>query len=203
MSTPLLTRKKNRPVQGISFLDDLSLTPCRAHEICGSARKTLALIIARATEGPVFWVHPRWDNEQLNPAGVLEFIDPSRLVLVATPNTGDLLGSIEEVLRAGVVPLVVGLLPELPGLTAVRRLHLAAAAGAKDHSTRPLALLLTSGNGGAQGCETRWFMEQDYRTDSAGWHLERRRARMAPPKAWHVTRRQNDFTLEPAQLRMY
>jgi protein ImuA len=103
----------------------------------------------------------------------------------------------EEALRAGVVPLVVAELPEAPALTPVRRLNLAAEAGAERarHGglEAPLGLLLTPGDGGAAGAESRWHMAPLPSAPAAAaggprhWRLERRRARMAPPAGWTMT----------------
>lgn len=201
MSSQVITRKRSRPSRDLAFLNDLSLTPDRAHELCGNARHSLALMVAQETEGPVFWVHPAWVPDQLNPDGISRFINPARLIFVTPNRAEDLLWSVEEILRAGIVPLVIADIPGFPSLTSVRRLHLAAETGAREGREHPAALLLTPGDGGAQGCETRWYMEQKYTTDTAAWHLERRRARTLPPKAWRVTPEQRRFTIKPASLK--
>lgn len=200
MSSPLITRKRPRKTRDIPLLNELSLPPDRAHEFCGNARHSLALMVAQETEGPIFWVHPGWIPDQLNPDGISRFINPSRLIFVTPNRAEDLLWSVEEILRAGIVPLVVADIPGFPSLTSVRRLHLAAETGAREGREHPIALLLTPADGGAQGCETRWYMAQKYTADAPAWHLERRRARTLAPKAWHVAPDQERFTITPAPL---
>jgi protein ImuA len=68
----------------------------------------------------------------------------------------------------------------------VRRLHLAAQSGAELGKCRPLGLLLTPGDGGAAGVETRYRMDPAHTPDSPRWRLDRLRARMAPPKSWQL-----------------
>ena len=82
-------------------------------------------------------------------------------------------------------PLVVADLPGPPALTPVRRMHLAAETGA-GLGAAPLGLLLTPGDGGAQGIETRWHMAPAHEGSRRLWQLERRRARTLPPRRWQV-----------------
>ncbi|MEL6549801.1 MAG: hypothetical protein AAFQ54_06080 [Pseudomonadota bacterium] len=185
----LLTRERPRSdnARGRTppFLGELALETARVHELCGSARRTLALMIAAAMEGPVFWVAPAWHADRLNPDGISDFINPGRLTFVEPSRAPDLLWCCEEVLRTGAVPLLVGDLPGPPALTPIRRLHLAAETGAaRGHA--PLGLLLTPGEGGAAGVETRWHMAPTAEA-AAPWHLTRLRARAAPPRHWSVS----------------
>ena len=187
--TDLLTRQghRHRPRPALRFLDDLALPLARAHELCGDARRTLAALVAARTEGPVFWIVPSWVPERLNPEAALHLFDPGRVIFLEPKREEDLLWCLEEILRAGVVPLAVADLPAPPGLTAVRRLHLAAETGAEETGQRPLGLRLTPGNGGAPGIETRWRMDAAHGADGAkGWHLHRLRARTEPVKSWRV-----------------
>ncbi|MEO1798365.1 MAG: hypothetical protein AAFR53_15345 [Pseudomonadota bacterium] len=183
----LLTRDRPRSEKpgGLAppFLGDLALETARVHELCGAARRTLALMVAAAMEGPVFWVSPKWNVDRLHAEGVADFINPGRLTFVEPERANDLLWCCEEVLRTGAVPLLVGDLPGPPALTPIRRLHLAAETGAT-RANAPLGLLLTPGAGGALGVETRWRL--DPVAEGGHWHLERLRARAVPPKRWSV-----------------
>ncbi len=70
----------------------------------------------------------------------------------------------------------------------MRRLHLAAEAGFEKTGVAPLGLLLTPGDGGAPGVETRWQLRPDHIGDTDRWRLHRLRARTAPVADWSVIR---------------
>ena len=166
----------------------LALARARAHEAAGPARVVFALIAAGRLAGPVLWLQPSWAGERLMGDGVRAFLDPGRLVFGQARTAPEILWAAEEALRGGLVALVVAELPEPPGLTPVRRLHLAAEAGAA-RGTAPLALLLTPDRGGAPGVETRWHLAPapGWALDGAPrWRLTRARARMAPEAAWEM-----------------
>ena len=184
MTLPLLTRKPHRDAPAQALVGDLRLPLARVHEFCGPARRTLALIVARGMQGPVFWIASHWQGDRLLGDGVQSYVDPGRITFVHPKRTEDILWATEECLRAGCVPLVVAELHDPPPLTPVRRLHLAAEQGGKQGRLLPLGLLLTPGDGGAQGVETRWHLSPRHQPGAPGWMLQRRRARMAPPAAW-------------------
>jgi protein ImuA len=189
MDLTKLTRhshRRDRP--GLPLLGRFGLAGARAHELCGTARRRLALWIAAGAEGPIMWIRPAWHPDRLHMAGVRAEIDPARLIFVEPERPADLLWSMEEALRAGVLPLVICDLPEPPGLTPVRRLHLAAEAGIEARGGAGLGLLLTPGDGGAAGVESRWRLEPAHGAEETGWRLARLRARDAPPGEWAVTR---------------
>lgn len=193
LSHPLLQRGPTRAAPNLALLPEgarhgleAGLALGRAHEACGPARHRLALWIAAQTTGPVIWIAPDWGSDRLNPCGLMSFIDPARLILVHAKRAEDVLWSMEEVLRSGAVSLAVADLPGLPGLTSVRRMHLAAEAGGRVRNTAPLGLLLTPGMGGAQGVESRWHLAPDHKGTPGTWALTRLRARTAPQQAWQI-----------------
>ncbi|MEM6386172.1 MAG: hypothetical protein AAF718_08050 [Pseudomonadota bacterium] len=183
----LLTRTshRHRGAAPAPFLNDLTLERARVHEFCGAARRRLALKLASALSGPVFWIRPAWGAGQLHAEGMVGLVDPSRFIFMTPKRPEDLLWTMEEALRAGIVPLVVADLPSPPGLTAVRRLHLAAETGVAEGRVAPLGLLLTPEEGGAPGVETRWSLVPQHKSGHQDeWCLARRRARMQPEKSW-------------------
>ena len=175
------------------------LARARAHELCGPSRFALALLILAESEGPVIWIAPAWLPERPHACGIADYLHPGRLIFAHARRPEDLQWCAEEALRSGAAPMVVADMPKPPGLTAVRRMHLAAESGAEAaHHARsgpaPLGLILCPGDGGAQGVETRWHMRPlpapFTLTEDLGpvWHLERRRARSAPVAAWRLAR---------------
>ncbi|MFO1143654.1 MAG: hypothetical protein U1E59_14975 [Amaricoccus sp.] len=186
--------------------DELALAPgaglarARAHEVTGPARAAFALAAAAGLAGPILWLQPDWETERPMGDGLRAFLDPARLIFGRPRTAVDLLWAAEEALRTGLVPLVVAATPEVPGLTAVRRLHLAAETGAA-RGAGPLLLLLTPDPGGAPGVETRWRMIPApgwARGGDPRWRLARVRARMAPEASWDATLVGGRLRLAPA-----
>lgn len=192
MNAPLLARA---PRPALPLFGPLALARGRLHEVCGPARHTWAMLVAGALWGPVLWIAPRWLRDRPLADGIRPFAGPERFVFAAPDQRMDLLWCMEEALRSGAVPLVVADLPGAPGLTPVRRLHLAAEEGATRAPEAPLGLILTPGEGGAPGVESRWHMAPAHGPDTDRWRLERRRDRRAPPAAWHLGGRSGAWTL--------
>lgn len=168
------------------LLPDLSLERGRVHEICGFSRRVLALALGGAVTGPVLWIRPSWEQTRTNPEGMLRLTDPGRLLFAFAEREADILWAMEEALRAGVLPIVVAEVPAPPALTPVRRLHLAAERGIEAGGA-PLGILLTPGEGGAAGIESRWsFAPRHAPGGVEAWCLKRLRARAAPPAEFTV-----------------
>lgn len=207
MSLPIHHHISHRPEAAQPLVGDLTLRRGRVHELCGPSRRMLAALVMAKATGPVVWIRPSWVAERLNAAGLQPLADPARLILVQTDREEDLLWAAEEALRAGAAPLVVAELLHPPGLTPVRRLHLATETGAeaarRDGRPAPLGLLLLAGTGGAQGVESRWHLTPVPSrallwADTASWRLSRLRARLLPPAAWTLHQRGGAEQLEPA-----
>jgi protein ImuA len=192
MSIPRLSSSgsKSRPTQ--ILIEPLSLSRGRVHEFCGPSRHMLAAFVMRETTGLVIWIHPGWQDDRLLPDGLCEMADPGRLVFASARRPEDLFWSMEEALRSGAVAMVVTELTAPPTLTPVRRLNLAAEAGLETARSSgrlaPIGLLLTPGDGGAQGIESRWHLVPHHGASITAWQLSRLRARIEPPKTWTVER---------------
>ena len=187
MSTHPLKRGRERATPMLDLAPDIALPLGRLHEACGPARRSFALWVASRTTGPVFWVSPPWGAEQIYPQGIKHLLHPGRVTFVSPTRAEDVLWTLEEVLRSGQVPLVIGDLPGIPALTPVRRLHLAAEQGGVAAGRLPLGVILTPGDGGAAGVESRWAMRPEHQRGPNRWGLTRLRARTAPVKDWSIT----------------
>ncbi len=196
-ASTLLSRHHHEDRPSLIITPEMRLTLARTHEICGDARYTLALMIAARLQGPVLWIRPAWLTDQLNPCGMLHLVNPGRLIWAYCRREEDILWSMEEALRAGVVALVIAEMPTPPSLTPVRRLNLAAQTGSEFNHFAPLGLLLTPGDGGAAGVESRWHLAARDLSEQGGWCLSRRRARAEPPKSWEMHSEDGQLSLTP------
>ncbi|UWQ23765.1 hypothetical protein K3553_12355 [Leisingera aquaemixtae] len=224
MPTHLLNRRRHSPRPALPLTEGIALEHGRTHEACGPARHRFALWLAAAAQktarnsawqtapetapAPVLWLLPPRGGRPLNPEGLAACASPARFLFVQAARTEDQLWAMEEALRSGAAALVVAELPEPPAMTPVRRLHLAAEAGGC-FGPAPLGLLLTPGQGGAQGIESRWHLAPAHNRaacnrlrhdlppcgQAAGgegtapqscWSLQRLRARTLPPRSWQI-----------------
>ena len=160
----------------------------------------MAALILAASAGPVIWVSPGWVAERLYPPGLRDLADPGRIIFARARRPEDLLWAMEEALRSGAAPMVLADLPSPPALTPIRRLHLACEAGAEAAGHRgrlaPLGLILTPGEGGSQGVESRWQMVaapsgSTLLESRSAWVMRRLRSRMEPPAEWRLVGDQN------------
>ncbi|MEO0914505.1 MAG: hypothetical protein AAFY59_16230, partial [Pseudomonadota bacterium] len=198
---PVLTRSAHKGAPTLIPAPGLTLLQGRAHEACGPARISFALMLAQVTAGPVLWIRLSHAEGQLTGDGIRDWIEPGRIIFVTPDRPRDLFWAAEEALRSGAAPLTILELTESPPLTPVRRLHLAA----ESAGTRPTLLLLTPGEGGAQGIETRWYTEPapGWATPAGqpAWGVTRTRARLAPPATWRIEREGKSLSATPAPLR--
>ncbi len=180
---PCLTRRHHDSRPALTLWGEVSFPLARVHEICGPARWTLALWIAARAGGPLIWIAPDRTGEEMTAPGIRGLMDAGQLLRVRPEKSGDMFWTMEESLRSGAAPVVAMELTAPPGITPVRRLHLAAEAGARAGMGMPLGLVLTPDDGGAQAIETRWRLDPFW---PGAWRLTRLRARMYPPRSWYV-----------------
>lgn len=129
--------------------DPLTLRARRVHEVEGPGRRLFALLQAARQKGPIFWILPSHVPEVPMLWGLPQGV-ADRLHLIRAKGETDLLWAAEEALRSANVGAVLAE-PEKPmGLTAGRRLQLAAEAG------RTLGLMLIRQGQGSNATETRW-----------------------------------------------
>lgn len=187
-ASALLSRRSHRPAPTVTLGDpEIALRLGRVHELCGAARYTLALSLAAQLGGPLVWITLQDSTEFISPDVIADHITPGHVLFVEAAKRDMLLWTMEEALRDGHAPIVVGDMTAPPTMVRIRRLHLAAEAGCGAGAFHPLALLLTPGEGGAPGIETRWSLEPAHHNGAGHWTLSRLRARMAPPRDWLMT----------------
>jgi len=191
-------------VSKCALADTLVLAPGRAHEFCGPARRVLTAWVM-GWAAPVLWLRLRHNPDRPYPQGLADWVAPGGLILAEATRDTELLGCAEDGLRSGACALVVADLAEPVAMTPLRRLHLAAEEGcARRPGGGVRALVLTPGDGGTPGVETRWHMAPCPARNlsatepvGAAWQLSRLRARMTPPARWHVQDYGNGLHLAP------
>ena len=174
--------------------------PARTRRPVPRAPSSRSLAAARLA-GPVLWLQPAWSGERPMGDGIRAFLDPARLVFGrAAQAAQSCSGPPRRRCASASVPLVVADLPAPPALTAVRRLHLAAEAGAggrraarapphprqrrRARHRDPLAARPRPRLGRA--------------TARPRWRLTRTRARMAPEASWEAWLEGGRLRLAPA-----
>lgn len=131
-------------------LPSFPLRKKRVHEATGAGASAFAAAVCAQLDGPVIWVVEGWKPEKLNPVGFGAFTDPLRLLVATAPSPDDVLAVAEEALRDGAAPIVVIEITRPLGLTAGRRLQLAAETG------RTTGLCLIPEGMGSNAAESRW-----------------------------------------------
>lgn len=126
------------------------LRAARVHEVCGPLAASFVAVMAAERGGHVLWVREARTAETLVPQRLDTIFDVSKLVFARTGAQAETLAAAEEALRDGACPLVAMELSAPLGLTAGRRLQLAAQAG------NATGLCLISEGMGANSAETRW-----------------------------------------------
>lgn len=153
----------------------------RVHEVCGPGAYAFAFMLASGLGGKLLFVRDAWEQEQINPNGFADFVDPSDLMICHTRGQTETLATAEEALRSGVISLVVMALTNPLGLTEGRRLQLAARAG------KAMGLCLISEGMGSNAAETRWHCKPLFdEEDSTLMRWEINKNKSGTLGAWHV-----------------
>lgn len=144
-----------------------------------------AVALGARLGGKVLWVREAWRGDQINPAGVIPYLDPQYLLLAQAPSHLDVLASAEEALRSGSVALVVMELTQPVGLTEGRRLQLAAQSG------KTMGLCILPEGMGSNAAQTRWhctpiFDDANTAEDSTLQRWKIIRNKSGTLKAWNV-----------------
>ncbi|WP_095590798.1 ImuA family protein [Actibacterium ureilyticum] len=158
----------------------LPLRNARVHEAYGPGAISFAAVAA-ARAGSLLWVRESWRNEMINPVGLSDFFDPSKLLLAQTKDQTETLAVAEEALKDGAVPLVVIEISRPLDLREGRRLQLAAKAG------KSTGLCLIPDGMGSNAAETRWHCMPVFDAgDSTLMRWEIIKNKSGTLRAWHV-----------------
>ena len=142
----------------IEFLPNLFLKRGKIHQITGSARFTLALIIGNVIQDQITWVRLERSNEILYPEGVSDWITLNNLIMVNTENEEESLWVMEEFLKSGVSSLVFCQLNKQPKYVNLRRLTLSTKRSKEENKSMlpPTGIILSSFDHPISGVESRW-----------------------------------------------
>jgi len=164
-----------------SFKDHFPLRKSRAHEVTGPTALSFAAIACGYGGKGAMWIVESWQQETLNPVGLAPFCDPAKVVLVRADSPIDVLAASEEALRSGALSTVVAELTKPLGLTAGRRLQLAAETG------KTTGVFIISDGTGSNATETRWRCSPEFDAqDSTLQRWELIKNKSGTLKIWRV-----------------
>lgn len=159
------------------------IVPGRVHEVSGPSAPAFALIQASQTKGPIFWIRPSWQIEQILPDGLHGILPPASVITIETAHEADSLAAAEEALKDGSTPFVMIEITKPLTLREGRRLQLAARAGGST------GLCLIPEGMGSNAAETRWHCAPVFdpdRADSTLMQWEIIKNKRGTIGAWHV-----------------
>ena len=174
----------------IPIYENIGLEHGRVHECYGPAKLFFPFILAQRCKSPILWIRPSYSKHMVNPDGVSKWVNPHRFIFVNSPSFKNALWCIEESLRVGTPPLIIAELEQIPTLTQIRRMHLAAKS-CKSSNIAPLPLILTPKDGSALCVETRWDIRPNHANKPYQWRLDLTRARLLPEKKFFLTEIKN------------
>ena len=155
----------------IPIYENIGLEHGRVHECYGPDKLFFPFFLAQRCKGPILWIRPSYFKHMVNPNGISKWVNPHRFIFVNSPSFKNTLWCIEESLRIGIPPLIIAELEQIPTLTQIRRMHLAAKS-CKSSKVTPLPLILTPKDGGALGVETRWHIRPNNTNAPYQWKLD-------------------------------
>lgn len=153
----------------------------RTHEIYGSGSVFFSFALAAQIGEQVLWVREAWQQDIINPVGIVGFFDPFDLLVAVAQNQVEVLAVAEEALRSSASPLVVIELSKPLGLTEGRRLQLSARDG------KATALAIIQEGMGSNAAETRWNCAPIFDPDDSTlqqWELIKNKS--GTLGIWHV-----------------
>lgn len=141
-----------------AFSDHFPPRRGRTHEVFGPGAPGFAFALGGHLTGQfkgqshehVLWIVEGWQGVAINPVGFSPYLDPACLLLARAGDPLEALAVAEEALRSGALALVVIEVSKPLGLTAGRRLQLAAEAG------NCTGLCLIPEGMGSNAAQTRW-----------------------------------------------
>jgi protein ImuA len=145
----------------IEFLPNLFLKRGKIHQITGSARFTLALIIGRVIKEGITWIRQENSDEIIYPDGFVDWVTPTKLLFINAQREKESLWVMEEFLKSGVSSLVLCQLKKLPQYINLRRLvlHAKTVTGETEGLILPTGIILSDFQYPINGVESRWNIE--------------------------------------------
>ena len=197
MNLSLLINGSTTGQPKIPFYENIGLEHGRVHECYGPARLFFPFLLAQRCKGPILWIRSSYSKHTINPNGVSKWVNPHRFIFINSPSFKNTLWCIEESLRIGTPPLIIAELEQIPTLTQIRRMHLAAKS-CKSTKIVPLPLILTPKDGGALGVETRWYIRSNHTNTPSQWKIDLTRARLVPENKFLLTEIKNQLEISLA-----